>query len=226
MIRALTRAVLAGWLVVILAGLTACLPSSSSPTYAGWLNDPHLPGPAVAVVGDSLVAYDPGWPTSELATRGPLAVWARAGAGYGAQGAWLAALGRPVDVIVYALGANNVNPLYGQDGWTRSDQLSLYRLADVLDRTSRPHQPVVLVTVAPYPDAPLAYRVAAGRANQEIRRLAASWDHITVADWASVASGQRRYYSDRLVHLNGVGSYHYRRTLADGAARAVRPGGR
>lgn len=226
MIRALRRrGALAGALVALLIGLTGCWPRVPAPTSAGWMNDRSGPGPAVAVVGDSLIAYDPAWPTCELAGRGPLAVWARAGAGYGAQGRWLETLGRPIDVVVYALGANDANTLYGQDGWSQADLLRLHRLAGVLDRSARPRRPVVLVTVAPHPEAPLAYRVAAGRANQEVRRLGATWEHITVADWARVAAGQRAYYSDRMVHLSTVGSAHYRRTLADGAARALRSGG-
>jgi hypothetical protein len=161
-----------------------------------------------AIVGDSLIAYSQNW--DEYQYMNPsLRIWAQPGAGYGDEDPWIETLNPTPEVLFIAMGANNVNPLYGGDGWTLADiQKHMHMIYDA--RRSPGVIPcIVLVTVAPAPDAPLDYRYHAGRANIYLRDKAQESPVFRLADWASRASGKSAWFSDQLVHLNATGDQAY-----------------
>ncbi len=202
---------------VAVMGFTACDPNP--PTSSGWLNDPNAPGTKTAIVGDSLVAYDPNWPTSQLATSGPLAIWSKSGASYNDEDPWLETLTPVPDVLVIAMGANNANNLYGGDGWTSQDVTNLQHMIWDARRAPGVIGCIVLVTVAPAPDAPSSYVAQAAKANAHVRQLAASSSIYRLVDWSAwvkVHPNRASLFTD-FIHHTPAGAAFYREALTTGA---------
>lgn len=207
-IRIRTLAVLATVVVLVLA-LAGC-----DPTASGWLNDPAMPGPKTALVGDSLIAYDDGWPTSALAEQAPLAVWARPGATFrdldpdratcGSDCGWIETLNPTPERLIVALGPNNAWPFYGYDGWTAADEADLTNLIYDARRAPGVIGCIVLTTIAPAPGSAAAWNASAARANNYIRAKAASSAIYRLADWAALAKGKPAWFTDP-VHLTQAG---------------------
>lgn len=224
------RAGVAGTLVVALVlavALLGCGPRPTVESHGAPATRAPAPPPVVALVGDSLMVDDVDlWRASSLAARASLEIWAVAGAGYehlpvGPDG-WLAGLDPRADVVVVALGANNANSPFDQEGWTARDELLLHGIvADA--REAGGARRIVLVTVGPAPDAPVEYRFALGRHNRFVRALAAlDPDLFVLADVAAAASGRPGLHRD-VIHHSPVGAGLYRATITAAIERASTP---
>ena len=190
----------------IIAVLAACQPSPPAPTTGTWVNDPNGPGEKVAVLGDSQITQNLSlWTTGALAGDGPLAIWAVAGSQYSDSGAWGKNLSPDPDVALIAQGANNAYPLFGLDGWTRDDELDLWRLVNYLRQGG---VTCILVSTIGYPaTAPLPQRQHADIASAFIRSWAAQADNpdVWVWDWQAESQGQPWFGGNQL-HVNPAGA--------------------
>jgi lysophospholipase L1-like esterase len=214
-----TRTALAGALVAILAGLTACQPTAN-----GWIT-PHLEPdrPAYGIVGDSLIAYHPGWPGSSLTQFAAVTMWTTPGAKYQhLPRGWAQAQGRPLDAVVVALGANNAWPLYGADGWNLADELYLH---DLIARLLAPGGAscVTISTIAPAPGAHPAWVASASRANAAIRRIAgtSTTDAVALTEWAGAIRNRPELFQPDGLHLTAEGMAKYEQVITAGAVRCA-----
>jgi hypothetical protein len=191
---------------LVIGGLFA-INSTGAPAPAQEATDPPR---YEAIVGDSLIAYSQTWYNNTGHNTSPYVdIWAEPGKGYGDEDPWIETLDPTPDVLYIAMGANNANPLYGKDGWTLADiEKHIHMIYDAR-RAPGVIPCIVLVTIAPAPDAPDLYRYHAGRANLYLRDKANDSPVYRLADWASRASGRSEWFSDQLVHLTPAGDQAY-----------------
>jgi hypothetical protein len=163
-----------------------------------------------AIVGDSLIAYSQSWYEHSLANPNPnLSIWAKPGASYGDEDPWIEYLNPTPTVLYLAIGANNVNPLFGADGWTLADiQDHIHMIYDAR-RAPGVIPCIVLVTIAPAPSAPTLFHQHAGRANLYLRDKAKSSSVYRLADWSVLSRNRADWFSDQLVHLTPAGDRAY-----------------
>lgn len=210
----LTRRVAgAAVLVVLIAGCSACDPrpplqpapsSTTSPTTTteavlrpatGY---PDIPGPRVAVVGDSLVAC------CVDAWAEEAAVWAYGMTKLPTAVRWLKSLTPPPDVVVVGQGTNNA-----RDGWDRADRDALSATIDAV-----PGACVVLVNLGWSKQAASAYKAGAVAANQDM----ASRPGVRVANWRGWSAYSDWFDTDG-IHHTAEGSERYRVVVMDAVDR-------
>lgn len=206
-----------GAAIALTVGVAGCRPTLPDPVVDTWRQPAStagtsvaMEGTSVALVGDSLVAYDAGWSASPLTVGGELLVWSLPGAPYVEADGWLDDVA--VDVAVIALGANSCSPIVGGDGFTSADVTALQRLVWDARRAPDVASRVVLVTVAPAPDAPQSFKDHCAVLNHHLRTLAASSPVYRLADFAAEAEGEAAWFTD-FVHHTSLGADAYRATI-------------